>query len=383
MDIEIPISLRELNGNSSEVNIIVGENGQGKSQVLSELADDYWRSGKSVIAVATSVHDKFTYRNDKRYSLMRARARRSLPSKVIKDALLNISSSKEVDLRRINRALRYVGYDGVIGIELGEFSPSMLYQTDADIDSKLADIVSDFERYYSKERAGPENVVWIDMEGYSLESLKEGEMLNIIPYEKELKKIKVTSGIEIFLRKNNRTIPLLKASSGELSLITLIIYLVTRIDDNTAIVIDEPENSLHPQWQKEYTKTLLDIFSYYQPKLIMATHSPIVVSGAEASMPSSSEVSVFTASNGRLVKSSEGDMSIEDILLDMFGVVTPKSHSLSDRVVGLLNSLAEGKQNLNSVTVELEKLKDTVYDPRQTDLIDRVRGMAQEIAENV
>ena len=383
MDTEIPISLRNLDSNSSEVNIIVGENGQGKSQVLSELADGYWRSGKSVVAVATSVHDKFAYRKDERYSLLRARSRRSLPSKVIKDALQNIGSSKDVDLRRIYRALNYVGYDGVLGLGVSDFSPSMLYEADADIDNRLTEIVEDFERYYSRREINRENIVWVDVEGGWLESIKETELLNIIPLEKELKKLKIIGGVDVFLRKNNKTIPLLKASSGELSLITLIIYLVTKIDDETVIVIDEPENSLHPQWQKAYAKILLDIFSFYRPKLVMATHSPIVVSGAEAASQPADNISVFNVTSGRVIRSTEDDLSIEDMLLDMFGVITPKSHSLSDRVVGLLNKLADKKLSFDSFNFQLGALKESAYDQRQKEVIDKVEGMAREMIDNV
>lgn len=74
---------------------------------------------------------------------------------------------------------------------------------------------------------------------------------------------------------------MLDASSGELALITSIVYISTVISERTVILIDEPENSLHPKWQKQFVQILFDIFYFFQPKIIIATHSPLIVNGAE------------------------------------------------------------------------------------------------------
>ena len=46
-----------------DINIIIGENGSGKSEFLNSAAKECVESSRNVIAIATSVHDKFDIRS--------------------------------------------------------------------------------------------------------------------------------------------------------------------------------------------------------------------------------------------------------------------------------------------------------------------------------
>ncbi|MCS6101189.1 AAA family ATPase [Shewanella baltica] len=70
-----------------------------------------------------------------------------------------------------------------------------------------------------------------------------------------------------------------KRSSGEQCLFLLFLGIISSIEDNSLICIDEPEISLHPQWQERFVDILQDSFSSYQGcHFIIATHSPLIVS---------------------------------------------------------------------------------------------------------
>lgn len=70
-----------------------------------------------------------------------------------------------------------------------------------------------------------------------------------------------------------------QASSGELSLIFTMASIAGEIEDDSLIFIDEPELSLHPEWQLNFLSLLSDIFSNYKNcHFIIATHSPNLVS---------------------------------------------------------------------------------------------------------
>ncbi len=45
------------------------------------------------------------------------------------------------------------------------------------------------------------------------------------------------------------------------------------------ILIDEPETSLHPVWQKKFIQFILDIFDWLDVQIIIATHSPYILQG--------------------------------------------------------------------------------------------------------
>lgn len=71
-----------------------------------------------------------------------------------------------------------------------------------------------------------------------------------------------------------------QASSGQQCMLTIMLGIAGAIRNGSLICIDEPEISLHPQWQSNIVKQLQEVFSeYYGCHFIIATHSPQVVSG--------------------------------------------------------------------------------------------------------
>src|SRR5690606_7280818 len=115
----------------------------------------------------------------------------------------------------------------------------------------------------------------------------------------------------------------------------------THIKERSLILIDEPETSLHPIWQKDYIKFLLDIFHYEQPKIIIATHSPLLVSGAEV-FASQLTVKRYNQKSKAFEIFQPTKQSLEKLLYDFFGLITPKNHFLSEITIDLLNDLSTG-----------------------------------------
>ena len=76
---------------SSNTKIIIGENGTGKSALLNDLSKEHLNEGKTVIAIATSIHDKFTARQ-KKFHFYGGRQGRNVVEKAIKKSLLGNKS---------------------------------------------------------------------------------------------------------------------------------------------------------------------------------------------------------------------------------------------------------------------------------------------------
>jgi predicted ATPase len=66
-------------------------------------------------------------------------------------------------------------------------------------------------------------------------------------------------------------------SSGEQHELVLHYDLLFRVRQNTLVLIDEPELSLHVAWQKRFLPDLLEIVATAEFDVLMATHSPFIV----------------------------------------------------------------------------------------------------------
>lgn len=105
----------------------------------------------------------------------------------------------------------------------------------------------------------------------------------LLLYE-ELDKTKYTRNIDfedfeskLYFFNKNQLIPSL--SSGQETFVNLIINILALIKPNSLILIDEPENTLHPNIEIDFISILQDILSDedFDSFAIIATHSPTIV----------------------------------------------------------------------------------------------------------
>ena len=95
------------------------------------------------------------------------------------------------------------------------------------------------------------------------------------------KKMSITQdGINFTSTITNETIPIDRLSSGESHLLILYYYLIFLCSDNNSVIlIDEPEISMHISWQEEFINCLEDICNLRNLQAIVTTHSPNIVNG--------------------------------------------------------------------------------------------------------
>ena len=82
---------------------------------------------------------------------------------------------------------------------------------------------------------------------------------------------------DLIILKNNRPISITKLSSGELALFVRIMEISLYIENDTLILIDEPETHLNPYWINQYYYLLKECFANLNCHFIIASQSPIVV----------------------------------------------------------------------------------------------------------
>lgn len=372
----IPSELLDTEQLPNDFSILIGENGSGKSFLLNKLSKHFLKNDKDVIAIANSIHDKFEA-GHKNFNSLRGRTGRRQCRMTIKNALLQIAESDLQRLKNATQALKYVGFDPVIGFKIDKLDDNFrekLYNSDIDNNDKSR-IIFLIEKIL-KDTVEDE-IIWLEIETFSFSELQKTSLIELFIWEKKLKQLGVLKRFEVFLRKKQNIISMLDASSGELVLITSIVYLATLITENTVILIDEPENSLHPKWQKEYTKIILDIFYYFQPKVIIATHSPLIINGAELFIESPK---IFKAENFTFELQHRELLNVEEIFFSFFNVTTPQNRFLSDRIVRYLNVLANKKITYEGFVSEIEKIERSSYDPKQLEVLRAVINIASEIS---
>jgi predicted ATPase len=111
----------------------------------------------------------------------------------------------------------------------------------------------------------------------------ENENLNELTLLASLGIVSLTN-IVFSKKKTNAPFELKDASSGELCLLFNFMSVAAEIMDESLILIDEPELSLHPEWQDMFIPLLVDAFSTYKGcHFILATHSAQVTSSIPGS----------------------------------------------------------------------------------------------------
>lgn len=78
-------------------------------------------------------------------------------------------------------------------------------------------------------------------------------------------------------RGNFQRIPVSKLSSGEQNELVLFYLLLFKTEENSIILIDEPEVSLHISWQNSFIEDLKQITKLNNLDVLIATHSPDII----------------------------------------------------------------------------------------------------------
>ena len=84
------------------------------------------------------------------------------------------------------------------------------------------------------------------------------------------------SGFEFVTSNGIQLAPVL-LSSGEQHEVVLLYELLFKVKDNSVILIDEPEISLHVAWQEEFLKDLSEMAELSRFQALIATHSPQII----------------------------------------------------------------------------------------------------------
>jgi predicted ATPase len=173
------------------------------------------------------------------------------------------------------------------------------------------------------------------------------------------------------------------ASSGEKHLIFTLVNIASRIKQNSLILIDEPELSLHPNWQMKYINMLKKIFyEYTSCHFILATHSHYLISDLE--QESSSIILLSMHSDNRtaeLIGYSTYAWSAENILYNIFQVRTTRNFYFEMDLRNLVNMVKDKSTDTLTLVTLINKIKKYTFD--KNDPLHLILLDAERYLENV
>lgn len=179
-------------------------------------------------------------------------------------------------------------------------------------------------------------------------------------------------------------------SSGEKHLLFTLISLASEIEDNSIILIDEPEISLHPNWQINYINNLKELFyDYPSCHFIIATHSHYLVSDLEPNSSSLIHLMFEKQKNqfirvAKLLEINTYALSAENVLYNVFGVRTTRNHYFEIDLKNLVSLITENSKDINKITALLNKVKNYSLDKNDPlhILIEEVERYLKNVKSN-
>ena len=223
-----------------QVNILSGINGVGKSTILNKVVKSVDNKGDILNHLLKGVHIKTVPADAThiRFDVIRSFDRPLVNSDTI--SRMDMSLATELDWQLYKLQRKYLDYQVNIGnliIEELQKGNLQAAQEFSAAKTKFQDIIDDLFKDTGKKIVRTENEIRFSQIGETL-----------VPYQ---------------------------LSSGEKQM--LVILLTVLVENNLPYVLfmDEPEVSLHIEWQQRLIDTILDLNPNVQ--IILTTHSPAVI----------------------------------------------------------------------------------------------------------
>lgn len=225
-----------------KVNILSGINGVGKSTILSKVIRGLSQGGEFPSHLLKGVHLKVQPSDAKwiRYDVIRSFDRPMVSS----DSLSQIENlNTELDWQLFLLQRKYLDYQVNVGnriievLQSGADDAAQQAQSISDAKKMFQDIIDDLFKETGKQIIRSENEIRFS---------QLGEMLR--PYQ---------------------------LSSGEKQMLAILLTVLVEDRKPYVLFMDEPEVSLHFEWQKRLIELILKLNPNVQ--LIVATHSPAVI----------------------------------------------------------------------------------------------------------
>lgn len=320
---------------------LIGNNGEGKSLLLREIAQASSEQQRKTIGISCSTSDRFPLKSEATlgfenfiYDGARTSDQAANLKRLATDVcrkFLKIHCSPE-RLRVFEEVLQLIEFDArryVMPLKAG--GASIHAQRDWVMDRTI-EVGSD-----------------------ALLNLKQTENVSASAMQIALMRSESQGGIT----------PFRDLSSGEQQIVSLVVKIISQAEQQCLLLVDEPEISLHVSWQRVLPRVLSVISRYFSCDILVATHSPLLISSV------SDDLSVcLSASKQRLITIEPRDRrSVESVLFKGFRTHTANNRLIHERcaaivadAIGIMNKELPDKTQLKPLLNELGEMRRRVSD---------------------
>jgi predicted ATPase len=141
-----------------------------------------------------------------------------------------------------------------------------------------------------------------------------------------------------------------QTSSGEYHLILSLLGLYAKMTKSSLVLIDEPEISLHPNWQMQYIQFVKRMFRKFDScHFIFATHSHFLISDLEGESSS-----IIGLQRNEKIESTLFDIntfgwSTEEVLYKIFNVKSVRNYFVERDLTQLLGMIGQNSEDITTI----------------------------------
>lgn len=359
-------SKQAISQHNNAFSYIIGNNGTGKSRLLNELAAHFNNEPviNVVLCITNVVYDKF---------------------------IAEGSKIKYLGLRSVNNAIFFSAIERTTcayilecllnnSLDILEHNLSCKFHFKINEPKNKNDISSYYDNRKTKKKSVDEfisksqvetllglvgkEIKFSSLDNHQINSLHAFMRLN-------------PQTIEVYVQKNDVMHIFADLSSGEQNRILLSSKILSNIKNNSIVIIDEPEISLHLHWQLDFHNFINTIISKYHGVLvIIATHSPIIVSEAYKNERTCTLVilekqSLYNDDIDYREPDLSRESSFDKIILDFFNTATYHSRTIDEQIARILTN-ANPEDNIETSIKRLISLQEKTKGlGRKKQLIER------------
>ena len=214
--------------------------------------------------------------------------------------------------------------------------------------SRKEEVVSRLYKFYNdKLKSGKTQFSYnIDFDKDTISAENKDELYNIY----KLKQCNLVNSNNVFFHRNGCDITSDEMSSGEFAILSTVLSVSAATNDpHTLVLLDEPELSLHPNWQMSLIDHLEMALAGKACHLLISTHSHMIVSDLpmKRSVVSQIEKDDEGGLKSTIIPECTYGWSAEEVLLKVFKMATDRNKYLADIIGDFLKRIGD-----NSITTE-------------------------------
>lgn len=342
---------------------IIGDNGSGKSKYLSDSVARHRGEFDKVLALPCGIFDRFDPKSSGNYHYLGFKSKRnsvflSSVGRTITGLVLNLIKNRKFDaIQRILDNLQLkLSFEGAA--TLWDNRPAKERRASED-QMLLAEAAIE---KYRKAKKG-----WTKFPKKEAALLESCTNLNL----KFFAKFKPHNRKDYVHPEN--------LSSGYVQKLKMLLLIAKEAENNSLILIDEPEISLHVKWQAELPKLFRDaVEGLTGCRIIVATHSAIIISNT-----TQEHDFIYSIPEDQTLQSEDVADNIETLLFNKFKYLPLSSHIIPDTCAKIIHRVTHGTASVSTCKEEIKELKKNTLSKRDEDLLLKTAEVIEIVEKNI